>query len=142
MTAFVLDTDHITLYQAGHPLVQSRVNAIADTQLFVTIVSYEEQTTGWLAQIHRAQTPLKVIRAYQSLQDTLHYFAKQQVLAFDETAALYVQQFQQQRIRIGTRDLRIAAIALANQCTVITRNRRDFERVPGLRVEDWSVTEG
>ena len=141
MNGFILDTDHITLYQAAHPIVQRRVNALDDTRLFVTIVSYQEQTAGWLAQIQRAQTPIKTVRAYQWLQDTLNYFARQQVLSFDETAALYMQQFQQQRIRVGTRDLRIAAIALANNCTVVTRNRRDFERVPGLSVVDWSVAE-
>lgn len=136
---FVLDTDHITLFQAGHLLIQSRLKAIADQDLFVTIVSYEEQTQGWLAQIHRAKTPAKVIRGYQALQQTLQFFATQHILAFDEAAALYFEQLQQQRIRIGTQDLRIAAIALANRYTVVTRNLRDFERIPGLRVEDWSV---
>lgn len=38
---------------------------------------------------------------------------------------------------IGDRDLFIASIALANKQTVITRNRKHFERVPGLEVEGW-----
>lgn len=38
---------------------------------------------------------------------------------------------------IGDRDLFIASIALANNQTILTRNRKHFERVPGLRVEDW-----
>lgn len=139
MTRFILDTDHITLYQEQHLAVRAKVTATADTQLFVTIVSFKEQLKGWLAQIQRAQSPVKAVYAYRRLQETLAYFAKQQVLSFDETAALYFQNFQQQRIRIGTQDLRIAAIALANGYTVITRNRRDFEQTPGLAVEDWSV---
>lgn len=139
MTRFILDTDHITLYQEYDLAVRTHVAATPDTQLFVTIISFEEQVKGWLAQIQRAQSPLKTVRAYQQLQEALNYFSKQQVLPFDETAALYFQNFQQQRIRVGTQDLRIAAIALANGCTVVTRNRRDFERVPGLALEDWAV---
>ena len=136
---FLLDTDHITLYREGHRHIQQRIGARDTGEFCVTIISFEEQVKGWLAHIHRAQTPLKVVWGYQSLQGTLNFFAKQQVLPFDETAALYFQQFQQQRLRVGTQDLRIAAIALANQCTVVTRNRRDFERVLGLPVEDWSA---
>ncbi len=36
-------------------------------------------------------------------------------------------------------DLKIAAIALANNATVLTKNIQDFGRVPGLGVEDWSL---
>jgi tRNA(fMet)-specific endonuclease VapC len=42
------------------------------------------------------------------------------------------------RLRIGTMDLKIAAIALTQDATVLTKNLKDFGRVPGLRVEDWT----
>ena len=41
------------------------------------------------------------------------------------------------KIRLGTMDLKIAAIALVNDALLLTANRRDFERVPALRVENW-----
>ncbi len=37
------------------------------------------------------------------------------------------------------RDLMIAAIALANGLTLVTNNTREFARVPGLKLEDWSL---
>jgi len=43
-----------------------------------------------------------------------------------------------QRIRIGTMDLRIASIALVEGATVLTANASDFEKVPGLTIDDWT----
>lgn len=40
---------------------------------------------------------------------------------------------------IGPYDLQIAAIALANNCTLVTHNTREFSRVPGLLIEDWEL---
>lgn len=42
---------------------------------------------------------------------------------------------------IGDRDLMIAACALANQATLVTRNLRDFQRIPGLPLESWDEAE-
>jgi len=60
------------------------------------------------------------------------------LIAFDQAAAAIVQRLQKQRIRIGTMDLKIASIALAQDATLLSRNVADFEKVPGLRVEDWT----
>jgi tRNA(fMet)-specific endonuclease VapC len=61
------------------------------------------------------------------------------VLLFEDPAVAEFKRLKQSKIRIGTMDLRIASIALANTATVISRNLRDFQRVPGLHVEDWTA---
>ena len=43
------------------------------------------------------------------------------------------------RLKVGTQDLLIASVALANEMTLLTRNVRDFQKVPGIRYEDWSI---
>ena len=42
-----------------------------------------------------------------------------------------------QKVTIGRSDLKIASIALVNDAIVLTANLRDFERVPGLKIENW-----
>ncbi len=61
------------------------------------------------------------------------------VLSFPETAILRFEQLRSLRLNVGLMDLRIAAIALENSLTIVTRNQRDFGRVPGLAIVDWSI---
>jgi len=72
---------------------------------------------------------------------TLKYFGTVNVLDFDEDAWNCYTDLVRQKIRIGTRDLRIAAVVMSKNAILVTRNRRDFERVPGLRFEDWTIEE-
>jgi tRNA(fMet)-specific endonuclease VapC len=59
-------------------------------------------------------------------------------LPFDEAADAIFDQLQTQKLRIGTNDLAIAAITLAVSGTLVTRNTVDFQRIPGLMLEDWT----
>ena len=65
--------------------------------------------------------------------------AKWRILPYTESANAAVAQLKALRLNVGLADLRIAAIALEHRAVVVTRNRRDFSRVPGLNIEDWSV---
>ena len=56
MTFWILDTDHVSLFQTGHPLVISRIQSTDPTALAVTIVTLEEQMYGRLNQIRRAKS--------------------------------------------------------------------------------------
>jgi tRNA(fMet)-specific endonuclease VapC len=61
-------------------------------------------------------------------------------LGFDEEAAEHHARIRWdlRRQKIGDRDLVIAAVALSRGATVVTNNRDEFDRVPGLAIEDWT----
>jgi tRNA(fMet)-specific endonuclease VapC len=71
-------------------------------------------------------------------QDVLENFANSQLLPYDYEAAKIFESLRKQKIRIGTQDLRIAATAISNNMTLLSRNMVDFQKVPGLKVEDWT----
>ena len=58
------------------------------------------------------------------------------MLDFDDEACLKYESLRHQKIRIGARDLRIAATVLSAGGILVTRNQRDFCRVPGLELAD------
>ena len=80
-----------------------------------------------------------MILAYTKLWDTLEDLKILNILKFDRDAGTIYKEFFRQRIRIGTQDLRIAAIVLANNAILVTRNHRDFSQVPDLVQEDWTI---
>lgn len=139
MTLWIFDTDHATLFQQGNPQIVQRVSEVNPKDIAITIVTFEEQMYGRLNRIRRATSGDEIISAYASLRKTINYLTDFELLDFDLDAENYYREFLRQKIRVGTQDLRIAAIALAKSGILLTRNRRDFERIPGLRFEDWSV---
>jgi tRNA(fMet)-specific endonuclease VapC len=136
---FILDTDHVSLFQRNHPQVAARVLATPPLELISTIITVEEQLRGRLDRIRRARSDAEIVRAYQNLLATVLYFRTITVIGFDVHAQTVFNMLRSQKIRLGTQDLRIAAIALSQGATLVTRNRRDFEAIPSLKIDDWSL---
>jgi tRNA(fMet)-specific endonuclease VapC len=140
LSRYILDTDHVTLFQHNYPKIAQRARAIGSSNIFITTVTLEEQLRGRLAAISRAATKLEQLSiAYENLRETQLFFCSMNLLNFDNAAYNFYQSLRQQQIRIGTQDLRISAIALANQTIIVTRNQQDFSKVPDLSLEDWTI---
>ncbi|HVX84182.1 MAG TPA: type II toxin-antitoxin system VapC family toxin [Phycisphaerae bacterium] len=136
----VLDTDHVTLLQEGDPLaerIHQRLVLLGANQHFpISIVTYEEQMRGWMDRLTKRDTMAREIQTYRKLEAHVAFYSTVAILAFTEWAAVEFQRLRKLKVRIGTMDLKIAAIALSLHATLWTRNRRDFEKVPALRFED------
>jgi len=137
MLEFLLDTEHLTHFEHGHPALGVRLMNVPRDSVGVSIVTVEESIRGRLAQLSRASDGVSRIRRYAMLGETIRFFATIPVISYDAEADRHFEAMR--TIRIGTQDLKIAAIALANQLTLLTRNRRDFSRIPGLMIDDWSI---
>ena len=143
MTLFVLDTDHLSLLNRNNIVVVDRVLTVRSSDsdsLCTTVVNFEEQVAGRLAQIRRVATdPERLVSAYARLSKTFELFARVSILKYGSDADGTFRELRKAGVRIGTQDLRIASIVLVNGGVLVTRNRRDFEKVPELSMQDWSV---
>jgi tRNA(fMet)-specific endonuclease VapC len=138
-----MDTDHISiLHRDERPaadVLRSRLRPLPATDVRVSIVSFQEHVQGWLAYLRRARKRPETLKGFAKLLKVRQDYSARVILPFDERAMDEFLALQQQRIRIGTNDLRIAAIAKAHGVKLLSRNLRDFRLVPGLDVEDWTV---
>ena len=94
---------------------------------------------GTLAVVSRAKENAELVRAYDRLQATLYYFSMVNVLPFTSDALHHLEKLRAEKVRIGTQNLRISAIVLSVNGVLVTSNRRDFDKVPGLVIEDWNT---
>ena len=136
----LLDTNHINVLQtpgSRRAILTAKMAASGDQDFAVTPVTIEEQLRGWLAQINRSNDVDKQISAYERLVELFTFYARWRVIPFDHLVAAEFKRLRKLGVRIGTMDLKIAATALIHEVLVLSANLRDFQQVPGLRVEDW-----
>jgi len=138
MTIYVFDTDHLSFYGRNHPKVIENILA-AKVQLTTTAINLEEQLRGRLAQIAEAKDGRTKSIGYRFLVDTVMLLSEFTVLQYDVKSDDIYQSLKAQRVRVGTQDLRIASIVLACDGVLLTRNLQDFEKVPGLKIPNWSI---
>lgn len=139
MSRWLLDSDHLSLQERGHPVLQKRLAAVPPDSVAVSVVSVEEMLRGRLALLARRTGGEPRIHAYRKLMETVRFFSSVPVVLFDADCEQKYQELCALRLHVGSQDLRIAASALAKNMTVVTRNKKHFERVPDLLIEDWTI---
>lgn len=132
------DSDIVSLLLRGHPVVTSRVQATPPAARALPIVTAQELLTGWLPLLTRRQPPEVYVTVYAEFRRALEFARAVSLLDFDAAAAVEYERLRRTYRRLGTNDLRIAAIALTRGAVLLTRNVSDFSVIAGLRVEDWS----
>jgi len=138
MKAF--DTDILTEILLGNPAYGERLATVPLIEQSVPIVAVEEIIRGRLNTIRQAEAGkgrITIEQAYLLFEQTLDDLRELKVLSFPQQAEELLREWRKKKIRGSTHDLRIAASCVVISATLVTRNRRDFENIPGLSVEFW-----
>lgn len=140
---YLLDTDHISILQRKAGAEYARLSAWMTTcsasDFACCVISLHEQLLGAHSFINKAKDTIGLVRGYQLLGRLPGDYLAFTLLQFDAAAATIYDQFLQQNLRVGSMDLRMAAIARSRSLTLLTRNLRDFGRIPGLDIEDRTL---
>ena len=139
----LLDTDHLSVLQwqeqPACDQLLARLDQLPADDIATSIISFHEHVQGWQAFLNRARKSHEIVQAYAKLEVVWRSFLKMNVLSFSAEALARFTELRRQCPRVQTMDLRIAAIALTTHSMLLSRNLRDFARVPGLVVEDWTA---
>ncbi|WP_133793489.1 type II toxin-antitoxin system VapC family toxin [Prosthecobacter fusiformis] len=137
----LLDSNHLAVLKyREHPRCLSlskRLKEHADEGIGTTVIAFEEQMRGWLGLIARTSQISRQVSAYHELAGISRFFARWNVVDFDDLAASRFESLRGQKLRVGSMDLKMASIALVNNALLLTANKRDFIQVPNLRFENW-----
>jgi tRNA(fMet)-specific endonuclease VapC len=132
--AYLLDTNAcIRLLNPGASAVKSRLLNVSPTDIFLCSIVYTELCYG----AYKSQ------QTERNLQLVEQFFQQFSSLPFDQIAGNQAGQIravlESQGTPIGSNDLLIAAIAIANNLTLVTHNVREFSRISSLNYEDWEI---
>ena len=141
---YLFDTDHFSILQRGHGPEFARLSSwMASLNVLdfaCSVVGLHEQLLGAHGFLNQAKNSPGLIRGYELLERLPRDYLAFTLLPFDSAAATIYDQLVSRNLRVGTMDLRLASISRSRNITVLSRNLRDFGRVPGLlKVEDRTV---
>ncbi len=136
---YLLDTDTVSHHQYGHEQVTRRISALPPGEIAVSTITLAEQMRGCWNAVNKARTDSELIWAYDLCRRITEYFSRRTLVDFTQAASGQFRQLRQQGIRIGTQDLRLAALALTLDATLVSCNVNEFRNVPNLKVEDWTI---
>lgn len=133
MLKYMLDTNICIFTIKNRPQqVREAFNRFHD-QLCISSISLMELIYG----AEKSANPEKNLAVVEG------FAARLEVLSYDELAANHTGQLRAELARNGTPivpyDQLIAGHARSRGLIMVTNNRREFDRVPGLRVEDWTL---
>jgi tRNA(fMet)-specific endonuclease VapC len=142
MSLWILDTDTTSLLLRGNINVSRQVKSLG-ADVAISIVTAQELFNGWVVRINNAKNADELIQLYDKFSRIIDLCKKVPVLHFDRNAAIELESLLQSQPALAKqrlqKDMRIAAIALANNATLVTCNYRDFSLVPRLSIVDWSI---
>jgi tRNA(fMet)-specific endonuclease VapC len=142
MSRYLLDTDTVSFVLGNHPRTAQHLR-VNQNDAAISIITVQEVFNGWAGRLNTAKTIEELVFLYDRLSQTMVFFGNIPILNFDQKAAAEFQALMQNHPQLNKhklqKDMRIAAIALANDAIVVTRNYRDFSLVPKLTIVDWSI---
>lgn len=139
MSRFFLDTNTPTLLQRKHPRLLANLALHVGEEIAVTSVNVEESLGGWYALLRQARSNADQAKAATRLANAVTNLAQFPIYPTIEPALDRFDRLVKLKLNVGRSDLKIAALALELGASVVSNNVRDFGRVPGLRVEDWTI---
>ena len=140
MSLYIFDTDIFTHYRHGHPVVIRRIVQYVGHRLALSVPSVDELVSGWHTAMRRPRVTQSQMEYFQSqYAEVIELMAGWEILPMTAASLARHAALMAARLNVKSPDLRIAAVALEEGGIVVTRNLRDFRRVPGLVCEDWSV---
>ncbi len=137
----ILDTNAVSILERRGPesvRLIAYLDSLPPEDIHVTVISYEEQIRGWMSVLGAARNSKTQTLPYSLLLAQLENYCSLHVLPFDEPAAAQYEELRKTHRRISSPDLKIAAVTLVNNTTLITQNTRDFENIANLKLKDWT----
>ena len=133
---YLLDTCTVSDFVKGEPGVLRSVKHQDPTLLAVSAITRMEIEFGLALNSARAKKLGPMLQEFFSVVNTISF-----ELSDAEAAASLRASLQNKGRPIGAYDVLIAGTALARGLTMVTANLKEFNRVAGLRVENWRLSD-